>query len=138
MSPAADPVGGLPDTRYLSISEFQRSLAPSVGNSRMPFPVESGCKDTTFFQTCKFFFRFFPHRQAEGNVGQRVAPKKKFQYGRIKTEKHPKKTKKTHRFFTKFGVCTTTKTQLIVYLHVFQYIKRKLFNHKNPKKDLFS
>ena len=39
---------------------FQCSCASSPGPSlAVRFPVESGCKDTTFFQTAKIFFRFF-------------------------------------------------------------------------------
>ena len=45
---------------------------------RVPFPVESGCKDTTFFQTCKFFFDvfFFTSRKSDGT--QTVGAEKKF------------------------------------------------------------
>ena len=49
------------DTRYLIFPIRFNVLSLSLSRNALAvrFPVESGCKDTTFFQTAKFFFRFF-------------------------------------------------------------------------------
>ena len=60
MSPHPASTGCLRHTLSHLSHSFQCSCASSPGPSlAVRFPVESGCKDTTFFQTAKIFFRFF-------------------------------------------------------------------------------
>ena len=60
MSPHPGYPGCLRHTLSHLSHSFQCSCASSPGPSlAVRFPVESGCKDTTFFQTAKIFFRFF-------------------------------------------------------------------------------
>ena len=60
MSPHPGYPGCLRHTLSHLSHSFQCSCASSSGPSlAVRFPVESGCKDTTFFQTAKIFFRFF-------------------------------------------------------------------------------
>jgi hypothetical protein len=79
----------------------------------VPFSVESGCKDTTFFQTAKFFFELFFRAAHEWFVGQRFAPEKKFLTGPEKGPENPAKKKKNTAFFMDFGVCLPDKKRYV-------------------------
>ena len=107
------------DTRYLSISEIQCSLAFRSHLPRVPFSVESGCKDTTFFQTAKFFFELFFRVADEWFVGQRFAPEKKFLTGPEKGPKNPAKKKKARHFSPILGCEWPIKNGMFAYFVVF-------------------
>ena len=65
--------------------------------------LESGCKDTTFFQTAKIFFQLFfvpPHHRADN---QRVAPKIFFRTTREIPRNRPAKDRKNPFFSTISG-----------------------------------
>jgi hypothetical protein len=88
----------------------------------VPFSVESGCKDTTFFQTAKFFFELFFRAAHEWFVGQRFAPEKNFSRDTKKTRKIPQKRKKHGIFHGFWGVRGRQKTVCLRILLFFCYL----------------
>ena len=109
MSPGTGLAGPASDTRYLIFPSFSRSCRLRgwplfQGRS----PVESGCKDTTIFQTTKIFFRFFSLTCRSTPVNQRDTGQKKIQKKGIRAEGTPAKRgknapnpQKSHSFATK-------------------------------------
>ena len=85
----------------------------------MPFSVESGCKDTTFFQTAKFFFELFFWAAHEWFVGQWFEPEKKFLSGSEKGPKNPAKKKKARHFSRILGCAWPIKNGMFAYFVVF-------------------
>ena len=109
MSPGTGLAGPAFDTRYLIFPSFSRSCRLRgwplfQGRS----PVESGCKDTTIFQTTKIFFRFIFRPRHSEPVSQRDTMQKKIQKKGIRAEGTPAKRgknapnpQKSHSFATK-------------------------------------
>ena len=109
MSPGTGLAGPAFDTRYLIFPSFSRSCRLRgwplfQGRS----PVESGCKDTTIFQTTKIFFLFIFRPRHSEPVNQCNTKQKKIQKKGIraadtpaKREKNALNPQKSHSFATK-------------------------------------
>ena len=104
----------------LSMSFRSRPGHPLGG---VPFPVESGCKDTTIFQTRKIFFRIFSWTQPLNGVSQPVAAKKNFHRPPKDDGKAPAKPGTQACFFQKSGVGAPVRNQLSLHIVVCQYYK---------------
>ena len=85
--------------------------------------LESGCKDTTFFQTAKIFFQLFfipPHNRADN---QRVASSIFFSQQPQNPQKSPRKRRKKSLFLPVFGVAQINFSRISLYVIVIVYFK---------------
>ncbi|MDO4217003.1 MAG: hypothetical protein Q4D03_02375, partial [Bacteroidales bacterium] len=62
------------------------------------------CKDTTIFETAKFFFQIFPHPIAVGFLFQRFKVEKKIQIPTFIGQNRPLFLPLTHPFFRKIDL----------------------------------
>ena len=85
--------------------------------------LESGCKDTTFFQTAKIFFQLFftpPHHRADN---QRVASIIFFSQKPQNPQKSPRKRRKKSFFPHVFGVAQGDYLRKSLYIVVYVWFK---------------
>ena len=81
--------------------------------------LESGCKDTTFFQTAKIFFRKNPTWRRKHAAVQWIAARKKICMNGKNDRKRPKKQRKKAHFSQKSGVGRATKIQYSCIILIF-------------------
>ena len=81
--------------------------------------LESGCKDTTFFQTEKIFFRKNPTWRRKHAAVQGIAARKKICMNGKNDRKRPKKQRKNDHFSQKSGVGRATKIQYSCIILIF-------------------
>jgi len=82
----------------------------------LPFPVESGCKDTTFFQTCKFFFAFSRIGRPKEMSDSGLRQKKIFNTDGLRQKNTPKKTKNHTDFSQNSGSYHLEKVKIRIFI----------------------